>query len=80
MAEAIQELMYEVLRNLHQRFDKVDHSLSELRQDLISLRGQIHSLRGDINGLRINGVRTDDRLDRIQTRLDLREHAGAGIK
>ncbi|WP_437350926.1 hypothetical protein [Neorhizobium petrolearium] len=46
MAEITSELMYELLKKLHQRFDKVDLAISELRADHMTLRGQLHVLQG----------------------------------
>jgi len=38
MADVTQEFMYELLKKLSQRFDKVDHAISELRTDNMTLR------------------------------------------
>lgn len=73
MADVTNELMYELLKKLNQRFDKVDHAILELRTDNHSLRNQVHVLQGDVNSLRSSFGRVEDRLDRIETRLDLRE-------
>ncbi|MGE7369397.1 hypothetical protein ACQKKX_10050 [Neorhizobium sp. NPDC001467] len=73
MAEISSELMYELLKKLHQRFDKVDVAISELRADHMTLRGQIHVMQGDINNLRVTVGHIENRLDRIETRLELRE-------
>jgi chromosome segregation ATPase len=77
MAEISNELMYELLKKLNQRFDKVDHAIAELRTDNTSMRNQIHVLQGDVNSLRSSIGRVEDRLDRIENRLDLREFAEA---
>jgi hypothetical protein len=69
MADASQEL----LRRIHLRFDKVDHAIGELRADNLSIRNQIYNMQGDINGLRASVGHIEDRLDRIETRLELRE-------
>lgn len=73
MADATSELLYELLKKMNQRFDKVDNAIIELRADNTSLRGQIHVLQGDVNNLRSSSGRMEDRLDRIENRLDLRE-------
>lgn len=80
MADVTQELMFEILKNLQQRFDKVDHAVSELRQDMLSIRGHLHNVQGDLNGIRSVCARIDDRTDRIEKRLDLREFAEAAQK
>lgn len=73
MAEITSELMYELLKKLHQRFDKVDTSISDLRADNLNLRGQVHVLQGDVNNLRVSLGHIENRLDRIENRLELRE-------
>ena len=78
MADVTQDLMLEILKNLQHRFDKVDHAVSELRQDMIAIRGHIHNVQGDLNGVRAICARIDDRTDRIEVRLDLKEFAEPG--
>jgi predicted nuclease with TOPRIM domain len=73
MAEVTQEFMYELLKKLNQRFDKVDHSISELRIDNATLRNQLHVLQGDVNNLRASMGHIEHRIDRIENRLELRE-------
>ena len=77
MAEVTNELMYETLKRMHARFDKVDTALQEVKVELNSLRGTIVSIQSDIHN--IYGIlgRHDDRLDRIEKRLELRELAEA---
>lgn len=73
MAEVTNELMYELLKKLNQRFDKVDLSIGELRADNLSLRGQLHVLQGDVNNLHAIVGHIENRLDRIENRLEPRE-------
>lgn len=73
MAEVTNELMYELLKKLNQRFDKVDLAIGELRADNLTLRGQLHVLQGDVNNLRVTVGHIENRLDRIENRLELRE-------
>ena len=77
MAEVTNELRYETLKRMHARFDKVDTALQEVKVELNSLRGTIVSIQSDIHN--IYGIlgRHDDRLDRIEKRLELRELAEA---
>ena len=77
MADVTNELMYETLKRMHARFDKVDTALQEVKVELNSLRGTIVSIQSDIHN--IYGIlgRHDDRLDRIEKRLELRELAEA---
>ena len=73
MAEITSELMFELLKKLHQRFDKVDFAISELRADNHTIRAQLHALQGDVNNLRATVGHFESRLDRIDNRLELRE-------
>jgi chromosome segregation ATPase len=73
MAEVTSEFMFELLKKLNQRFDKVDYAFGELRSDNITLRGQLHVLQGDLNNLRVTVGNIENRLDRIENRLELRE-------
>ncbi|MET0358850.1 MAG: hypothetical protein ABW055_05380 [Pararhizobium sp.] len=77
MAEVTNELMYELLKRFHQRFDKLDLSIGELKSEMQSMRGTLVSVQQDIHN--IYGVlgRHETRLDRIENRLELRELAEA---
>ncbi|MCD1266537.1 hypothetical protein [Shinella sumterensis] len=78
MAEDVtQDLLHELLRRLHTRFDKIDNAINELRTDNLFIRGQIHNLQGEFNNMRASMVHMDQRLDRIENRLELRELAEA---
>lgn len=73
MSEVSQDLLNELLRRMHQRFDKIDHAISELRNDNVAIRNQLHTVQGDVNSVRASMAHIETRLDRIETRLDLRE-------
>ncbi len=77
MSDVTQELMHELLRRVHTRFDKIDNAISELRNDNLIICGQVHNLQGDVNGLRASIGHIEQRLDRIENRLELRELAEA---
>lgn len=75
MAEVSNELMYELLKRMH-------HDISELRQDVSEVKREINVVRGHMVGIQsdihnIYGIlaRHDERLDRIERRLELRELA-----
>ena len=44
MAEITNELMYELLKRTHQRIDRVDTSLGEIKSELQSIRGTMISI------------------------------------
>ncbi len=77
MSDVTQELMHELLRRIHARFDKLDQAHGELRDDNLVIRGQLHNVQGDLNNLRGSLARIEQRLDRIENRLELRELAEA---
>ncbi|WP_029618274.1 hypothetical protein [Pseudorhizobium marinum] len=73
MAEVTNELMYELLKKLNARFDRVDASLAELRAETNSLRGTMIAIQQDIHNIYTSLSRHELRLDRIENRLELRE-------
>ena len=75
MAEVTNELMYELMKEFHQRFDKLDFRLTEVKSELQSIRGTLVSVQHDIHNIYMVLGRHEDRLDRIERRLDLREMA-----
>ncbi len=75
MAEVTNELMYELMKRMH-------HELSELRMDVSEIKTELNVIRGHMIGIQtdihnIYGIlgRHDERLDRIERRLELRELA-----
>ncbi|OQP88085.1 hypothetical protein BTR14_01020 [Rhizobium rhizosphaerae] len=77
MANVTNELMYELLKRMNQRFDRVDQAVGELKNEMQSMRGTLISIHQDIHN--IYGIlgRHESRLDRIENRLELRELAEA---
>ena len=71
MAEVSNELIYEVLKQVQQRLDKVDHKVDELKSEMNAVRGHLISMQQDIHN--IYGVmgRHDLRFERIERRLEL---------
>ena len=77
MADVTNELLYEVLRSIHARMDKLDTGLSDLRSEMITLRGAFVTVQQDVHHIYSRLDRVDQRLDRIENRLELRELAEA---
>ena len=75
MAEATNELMYELLKSIHQRMDRFDAALSEVKQEITSVRLSMMGVQTDIHNIYGMLARHDERFDRIERRLDLREFA-----
>ena len=75
MSEVTQELVYELLKRIQGDIAGLKEVQRDLRQEVSSVRGQVHLLQGDLNNLRHSVSQMDIRLERIQTRLELRESA-----
>ena len=71
MAEVSAELVFEILKQIQQRLDRVDHKIDEIKSELIALSGhQISMLQDFQNVYGILG-RSDARPDHIERRLEL---------
>ncbi|QRI65183.1 hypothetical protein JQ506_09500 [Shinella sp. PSBB067] len=77
MATVDADLVYEILKRIQIDIALLKEGQRDLRQDNLSIRNQIHSMQGDINSLRGTFAQMDQRLDRIENRLELRELAEA---
>ncbi|WP_160011943.1 hypothetical protein [Rhizobium sp. 18055] len=77
MAEITQELIHELLRRFHQRADKADTAARDLRNEVNSIRLLLLAHQGDISNLYMLIHQIDERLERIENRLELRELAEA---
>ena len=73
MVEITNELMFEVLKAMQQRLDGIDRHLKDLVHGQIRLREEVNRLRGD--DLRRETLQTqmDNRLERIEVRLNLND-------
>ncbi|MRG57165.1 hypothetical protein GF108_16425 [Phyllobacterium sp. SYP-B3895] len=77
MADATQDFVHELLRRFHQRVDKADASIRDLRHETSAIRLLIQACQSDINNVYTMLHQHEDRLDRIENRLELRELAEA---
>jgi hypothetical protein len=75
MAEVTNELMYEALESIQQVVHGLKDGVREVKREFSSLRGHALSIQHDVHN--ICGIlgRHDDRLERIENHLDLRELA-----
>lgn len=73
MAEVSNELIFEVLKQVQQRLDRVDHKIDKIKSELNALRGHQISMQQDLQN--VYGIlgRSDVRLDHIERRLELSE-------
>jgi hypothetical protein len=75
MAEVSGELMYEVLKKVQSRLEGDEHVIVELLNGQNAIRGHIASTQSDMANVYGILTRIDQRLDRIERRLELRELA-----
>ncbi|WP_027154188.1 hypothetical protein [Mesorhizobium sp. WSM2561] len=77
MTEATNELMYELLKRVHHEVAELRQDVSEVKRELNVVRGHMVATQSDIHN--IYGIlgRQDDRLERIERSLELRELAEA---
>ncbi|MGH6777395.1 MAG: hypothetical protein ACRECL_05220 [Bradyrhizobium sp.] len=70
MAEVSAELVFDILKQIQQRLDRVDHKVDEIKSELIALRGHQISMLQDLQN--VYGIlgRSDARLDHIEHRLE----------
>ena len=73
MNNVSQELLQELLRHLRQRIDKSDMASRDARAENTSLRRIVTAHQQDIGDLYEVFHRIEDRLDRIEARLELRD-------
>ena len=75
MADATNERMYELLKSIHQRMDRLDQSMGEAKHEITSVRLSLMGVQTDVHNIYGITTRIDERLDRIEHRLELRELA-----
>ena len=77
MAEVSSELIYEVLKQIRDDVSVLKHGQSELKSEMQAYRGHMIAMQQDIHNIYTTLYRYDDRLERIERRLDLVEPATA---
>ena len=75
MAEISSDLIYEILKNIQSRVTNVELVTIEHSQSSNAIRGHMSSIQTDVNNVYAVLSRIDQRLDRIERRLELRELA-----
>lgn len=73
MADVSNELIFEVLKQVQQRLDKVDPKVDELKSEMNAMRGYLISMQQDVHN--VYGIlgRYDGRLEHIERRLELND-------
>jgi septal ring factor EnvC (AmiA/AmiB activator) len=77
MAEVTQELIYQFLKRMQADIAWLKHSHAETKAELSAVRGTVVSVHQDIHNIYGVLTRQDERLERIENRLELRELAEA---
>ena len=77
MAEVTNELMFELLKRVHHDIGELRQDVSETKRELNVMRGHMVATQSDIHNIYGILARQDERLERIDRRLDLRELAEA---
>jgi len=75
MAEVTNDLIYELMKKMHERMDRLEHGLGEIKHEIVAMRLQGLGTQTDINNIYGVTGRMDQRLERIEQRLELRELA-----
>jgi predicted nucleic acid-binding Zn-ribbon protein len=75
MVEITNELIYEVLKSMQTRLDRMNGALIEIKTELQAVRSHIAGMQQDISNIYVKLGDHDDRLERIETRLGLLEPA-----
>lgn len=75
MAEVTNELMYELMRRMHHEMSEMRQDIGEIKTELNVIRGHLVAVQTDVNNIYGILARHDQRLDRIERRLELRELA-----
>ena len=73
VAEVTNELIYEILKSVQFRLEKIEGGIDELRQGDNAMRGHMISIQTDISNIYAVLARHEERFDRIESRLELRE-------
>jgi hypothetical protein len=75
MAEVSNELIFEILKQIQQRLDRVDHKIDEIRFELNALRGHQVSMLQDIQN--VYGIlgRSNARREHTERRLKMSDAA-----
>ena len=73
MAEVSNELIYDVLKQVQHRIDRVDHKVDEIKSEMTAFRGHQVSMLQDIHNIYEVLGRTDLRLEHIERRLELND-------
>lgn len=75
MTEATNDLLYELVKSIHQRVDRLDAALSGVKQGVSSVRLSMMGIQSYTHDLHGMMARHEERFGRIESGFDLREFA-----
>jgi hypothetical protein len=75
MTEVNGELIYEILKNIQLRLSNVEQVAIEHSNSFVAVRSHLSAIQSDSNNMYSILTRIDQRLDRMERRLELRELA-----
>lgn len=75
MAEVTNELMFELMKRIQHDMAETRRDVSEVKTEINVIRGHLVAMQSDLNNIYVVLARHDDRLERIERRLELRELA-----
>jgi hypothetical protein len=78
MAEISGDLIYEMLKRIQSDISGLKDGQRELKAEVAAMRGTMISIHQDIHNIYGVLARHDERLDRIERRLELREMSERG--
>ena len=73
MAEITNDLMYELLKRVHEDIADLKFGQREMKAEMNAMRGTMISMHQDIHNIYTILTHHEQRLDRIENRLELRE-------
>jgi DNA repair ATPase RecN len=75
MAEVTNDLIYEVLKAMQSRLDRMDHTMGEVKNEIQAVRTHMVGVHQDLSNIYLKLDDHGTRLERIETRLGLLEPA-----
>ena len=73
MAEITNDLIYEVLKSMQGRLDRIDHTLVEVKSEIQAVRGHMLAIQQVVANIYSRLGNLEGRVDRIDVRLGLAE-------
>ena len=75
MPEVTNDLMYELLKRVHGDISAIRQDVGQVKTELNGIRGHLIAVQGDIHNIYGILSRHDERPERIERRLEIRELA-----